>query len=124
MNSIWEGSGNVQCLDVLRTLSRTPEAIDVLLAELTAVQGCHTLYDRALEELTRWLRENTADAFKARIVTERMALLLQASLLELYSVPEVATSFIESRLQPETLAYGGLKRTDAVDALLNVIALE
>ncbi len=62
-----------------------------------------------------------ADALKARIITERMAVLLQASLLLQHANPATAGAFIETRLKPETLAYGGLRDVRAIDELLEVI---
>lgn len=121
VNSIWEGSGNVQCLDMLRALARSPESVDVLFEELRAVRGESRTYDEALAELEQWLADDMADALKARIITERMAVLLQASLLLQHANPATAGAFIQTRLKPETLAYGGLRDVRAIDELLEVI---
>jgi putative acyl-CoA dehydrogenase len=120
VNSIWEGSGNVQCLDVLRALERTPEAVDVLLAELAPALGRYGAFDRAMDELSCSLQAGVraAQPFTARILTERMALLLQAAQLIRHAPPEIASAFVDARLEPASLAYGTLRNDAAVDALL------
>jgi len=118
VNSIWEGSGNVQCLDMLRALSRSPETLDVLIQELGTTRGAHRIYDAAVDELTMRLGGGEPDAFEARIVAERMALLLQASLLLRHASGAIASAFIHARLTPSSLAYGGLRDPAAVDELL------
>jgi putative acyl-CoA dehydrogenase len=97
LNSIWEGSGNVQALDVLRTLRREPESLEALLAEPAAAAGADRRLDAAVDGLKRML--TTADPEgQARRVTERMALVLQGSLLVRHAPPEVADAFCASRL--------------------------
>jgi putative acyl-CoA dehydrogenase len=91
LNSIWEGSGNVQALDVLRTLQREPDSRAALLAEVT---GVDRRIDRAVADLLRI----PADEGSARRVAERMALVLQAALLVRHSPPEVADAFCATRL--------------------------
>lgn len=87
LNAIWEGSGNVICLDVLRTLARVPEAGAALIAELTAWRGCHPDYDRALElALTQIQKPEEA---QARQLVERLGLLLQAAALMALQSPLV-----------------------------------
>ncbi|WP_030435280.1 acyl-CoA dehydrogenase family protein [Actinoplanes subtropicus] len=91
LNSIWEGSGNVQALDVLRTLSREPDSLDALLAEVTGV-------DRRIDEAVAGLRTMVMEEGQARRVVERMAVVLQASLLVRHSPAEVADAFCATRL--------------------------
>ena len=119
LNSIWEGSGNVQCLDVLRALSRSPEVSTALLQELRSATGCHALYDETLEQLQQQLAQ--PELFQARALVQRMALLWQASLLHTHADPLVAKSFIQSRLGTRSTLYGSLDDTDAVDILLRSI---
>ncbi len=123
VNSIWEGSGNVQCLDVLRALERSPETAAALLAELDRARGRSAIYDQALDALPGQLQTNAGAPFVARILTERMALLLQASLLIRYADADIASAFCEARLNPRTLCYGGLPADSATSALLNRIEL-
>ena len=96
LNAIWEGSGNIIALDILRTISRSSEALDALMAELTASRGAHPAFDAALAALDSTLA-TPIDESQARHLTERMALLLQASLL-LRSVPAAGELFAQTRL--------------------------
>ncbi len=107
LNSIWEGSGNIQCLDVLRALSREPQVLQALQAELDAVAGTDALYDAALRALRAQLAVPPEQA-QARRVTERLALLLQAAVLLRAQSPN-ASAFIRSRLGAEHgMAFGTL----------------
>ena len=97
LNGIWEGSGNVICLDILRTLSREPEAGPRLAAELDAARGADRTYDTALAlHRTRW--PGLPEQAEARWFTERSALLLAASVLLRQAPPAVAEGFIATRL--------------------------
>lgn len=100
--AIWEGSGNVIALDVMRALAREPQAFDVFLDELTTARGASSAYDDTLADLAEDMTElrQTQDVAAARALTERMALALQASLLLRYSPNTVADAFIDSRLSP------------------------
>ncbi|MEM8588251.1 MAG: acyl-CoA dehydrogenase family protein [Pseudomonadota bacterium] len=97
LNSIWEGSGNVICLDVLRTLARDPQSRETLVAELEAARGCHGLYDAALDRPTsRW--SSDLHESEARWFVETYALLLQASILLRGAPSAVAEAFVAARL--------------------------
>ncbi|WP_313343087.1 acyl-CoA dehydrogenase family protein [Stenotrophomonas sp.] len=107
LNSIWEGSGNIQCLDVLRALAREPQVRPVLQAELETVVGYDAGYDDALQALWAQLSSTPSEA-QARLVTERLALLLQAAVL-LRARSPVAAAFVRTRLGGETgRAFGTL----------------
>jgi putative acyl-CoA dehydrogenase len=102
LNSIWEGSGNVNALDVLRAVTREPATLEALTKELHEVRGrsveldAHT--DAALAQ-ARSLDPTSADAaFGARAVVEHLALALQASLLVQHSPGPVADAFVASRI--------------------------
>jgi putative acyl-CoA dehydrogenase len=98
LNSIWEGSGNVICLDVLRSLTRDPLSFEVLNSELDAALGTDRAYDRALADVrSRWPKG--APEAEARWYVERLALLLQASLLLQQAPGAVADAFIATRLE-------------------------
>jgi putative acyl-CoA dehydrogenase len=96
LNSIWEGSGNVNCLDVLRAIEREPESLDVFLAEV-ARAGDPRL-TRAVSALQRELAVPEQAEAGARRLVERLALTLQASLLIRHGDPHAAEAFVESRL--------------------------
>ena len=97
LNGIWEGSGNVICLDILRTLAREPEAAPALAAELDAGKGASRAYDTALAlHRTRW--PGLPDEAEARWFAERTALLLAASVLLRHAPHSVAEAFVATRL--------------------------
>jgi putative acyl-CoA dehydrogenase len=96
LNSIWEGSGNVICLDVLRSLAKAPAAGEALAAELSARRGEDRRYDAALDDaLDRLGRPQEA---QARMLCERLSLLLQASELLQRGDQAVADAFLATRL--------------------------
>lgn len=110
LNSIWEGSGNIQCLDVLRALGREPECAQAFFAELAAARGAHARLDAEADTLARWLREPAQVLVpRARQLAERMALALQASILLRGAPGEIADAFCEARLGGQAgLAFGAL----------------
>ena len=107
LNSIWEGSGNIQCLDVLRALSREPASLAALQEELARAEGLDTDYDRALGRLPGALARSH-DESQARALVMRLALQLQAATL-LQAGSPVAVTFCRSRLREGPSAvYGAL----------------
>jgi putative acyl-CoA dehydrogenase len=97
VNSIWEGSGNVMCLDVLRALSRTPDAAESLRAELALARGGDARLDRAIVELEAKLLARPEEG-QARRLVEKVVLALQGALLVRHAPPAVADAFCASRL--------------------------
>jgi putative acyl-CoA dehydrogenase len=98
VNAIWEGSGNVQCLDLLRVLQREPDTLQALLAELSKANGKHVLFDRHFEKLQETLADQQDIEVRARQVMESLAILWQASTLLVYGQDMVAQAFVNSRL--------------------------
>ncbi|NOJ82638.1 MULTISPECIES: isovaleryl-CoA dehydrogenase [Myxococcus] len=98
LNSIWEGSGNIQCLDVLRAASREPASREALFAELLAAQGGHPAYDEATARLGKELANTDSLEARSRTIVEGLALALQASLLIRAGNTAVSDAFCESRL--------------------------
>ena len=101
LNAIWEGSGNVIALDLLRAAGREQEGVQALRQYLEGVRGRHPAYDAWLDALD-WTaaREGTA-----RLFAERLALAAQAAVLLHWENP-LAESFCALRLQRHGLAYG------------------
>lgn len=97
LNSIWEGAANIQCLDLLRALAREPEAGAALRAELHAARGMHAGYDAAVAAVHEALQPPRIEEAGARLLAERLALALQASLL-LRAQSPAAEAFCRSRL--------------------------
>ena len=115
LNSLWEGAGNVNALDLLRAAAREPETVDALLAEIRAAAGADSRLDAAVGELESELAGADELEYRARRIAELAALCLQASLLVRHAPPEVADAFCATRLGGlGGRAYGTLPR--GVDA--------
>ena len=109
LNSIWEGSGNVNALDVLRVLGKEPEAVAALTDEVAPALGANAHLDAAVSGLQRELADTAEIEVRARRLVERIALVLQGSLLVRYAPPAVADAFCASRLGGEWgAAFGTL----------------
>ncbi|HET9996406.1 MAG TPA: acyl-CoA dehydrogenase family protein [Nocardioides sp.] len=98
LNSVWEGSGNVNALDVLRALAREPEALAAWITEVGYARGADARLDRAVDDTLTLLGESGAHEAGARRLAGRMAACLQGSLLVRYAPAEVADAFCGSRL--------------------------
>ncbi len=109
VNSIWEGSGNVMCLDVLRAFGRSPAAAQALAAELAIAGTANADYARFTARLNGDLARFEADESGARVLAERIVLAVQAGLLLRHAPGFVASAFVASRLAREPGgAYGRL----------------
>jgi len=107
--SIWEGSGNVMSLDVLRALTRSPRSLEVFLHELRQAQGAEPRLDARVRELEGQFADPATLETRARRVVESMALCLQGSLLVRHAPAAVADAFCASRLAGDGgLEYGTL----------------
>ena len=104
LNSIWEGSGNVNALDVLRALSREPAVLQAWVTEVGLARGADPRLDRAVDDALTLLGDAGADEGSARRLAGAMAACLQGSLLVRFAPPEVADAFCASRLGT---SYGG-----------------
>jgi putative acyl-CoA dehydrogenase len=119
LNGIWEGSGNVICLDILRALTREPRAAEVFLSEIDIARGQNDHLDRSIARLRKLLASSDPTEAEARKLAEIMALTLQAALLVRNAPGFVASAFCESRLGSENSAtYGTLSQKADIDALL------
>jgi putative acyl-CoA dehydrogenase len=102
VNSIWEGSGNVNALDLLRALASRPAALDAYLAEIALARGADARLDRAASEVRdAFAVDGETREGQARRIVERMALVLQGSLLVRHAPPAVADAFCAARLGGE-----------------------
>ncbi len=117
LNGIWEGSGNVICLDILRTLARAPEAGEALRAELEAARGISAVYDAALDAHgARW--PGVPEEAEARLFAERLSVLFAASLLLLVAPGEVGATYATTRLGREAGRISGAIPSGEVDVIL------
>lgn len=119
LNSIWEGTGNVQALDVLRALDKEPETLEAVTAEVDAARGADSRLDAAADALRAELADTGDAQFRARRVVERMATVLQAALLVRHAPAAVADAFCATRLAGDGgMALGTLPRQADVDHIL------
>ena len=119
LTSIWEGSGNVMALDVLRALSRTPEALEAFFGELDLAAGADPRYDAFVDGLRGEFADTEAIEHRARRVVEDMAKALQGSLLVRHAPPAVADAFCAARLAGDAgLNYGTLPAGVDVEAII------
>ncbi|MEV7543614.1 isovaleryl-CoA dehydrogenase [Streptomyces sp. NPDC089915] len=109
LSSIWEGSGNVAALDALRAMARRPETVEAFFAEVGRAAGADRYLDAAVAGLHKELADPAEAEYRARRLTETMALVFQASLLVRHAPAAVADAFCASRLGGEHGgAYGTL----------------
>ena len=120
VNSIWEGSGNVMGLDILRAMGREPEAIPNFIAELEKARGNHPNLDRAIDDLSDELSNLDGIEGRMRMIAEMMALTLQGALLTENGTPELAEAFCASRLAPRYRgAFGTLPKGLDLDTIID-----
>lgn len=120
LNSIWEGSGNVICLDIVRTLVRAPDAAEALMTRLNRVKGQDARYDAALKaHLARW--PSVPPESEARWFTENLATLLAAAMLLENAPNAVADGYITTRIDGQRGATAGAISGVDTLALLNRI---
>ena len=110
LNSIWEGSGNIQCLDVLRALRREPASAEAFFGELESVRGGNALLDREIGALRKSLEGSAEDLEgRSRRIVERMGMALQAACLVRGGNVAIADAFCESRIgRSHGVAFGTL----------------
>lgn len=119
LNGIWEGSGNVNALDVLRALGRAPEAFAAYSDEIEQALGADSRLDAAWAALRRELADTHEWEYRARRLVERFGLVLQGALLVRHAPDEVASAFCGSRLGGESgYAFGTLPRGTAIETLI------
>jgi putative acyl-CoA dehydrogenase len=98
VNSIWEGSGNVMCLDVLRAASRGPKVFEAYFAEVEKAKGGDARLDAYVASLKQTVMQPNLDECQARRITESLALALQASLLVQYAPHTISDAFCATRI--------------------------
>ncbi len=120
INTIWEGSGNVQCLDMLRAMQRNPAAFDAFMTELNLVEGKNALLDLAIRGIEAEFEKPDDLEFRSRSVVGQMARAMQGAALFQYADEGVATAFCESRLRPDNAGwvYGTLPRSVDCESLI------
>ena len=120
IGTVWEGSGNVMALDVLRAIRSEPEALDAVLAECELARGADARYDHFLAQARTsvGMLSGPHPHWNARRAVEDLALALQASLLLRHAPAEVADAFCASRLGEGGWAFGTMPDSVAAEAIV------
>jgi len=119
LNSIWEGCGNVQCLDVLRAIAHDRATLEIVLDEIRAARGASRQFDAFVDRFERELAETADVELSARRMVERLALALQGALLLQHAPSMVGEAFCASRLAGDQgLAFGTLPAGIDFDAII------
>ena len=119
VNSIWEGSGNVQCLDVLRSIQKEPRTVEALLNEINSASGANKNFDNFIRAVEKKLLNVNDLEFRARRVVERLALALQASVLLRNAPAFVSDAFCNLRLTDNYLSFGTLPVGTEFEKIIN-----
>jgi putative acyl-CoA dehydrogenase len=98
LNSLWEGSGNVMCLDLLRSIAQEPGALPLLIDEISEARGADRRFDAFLDRMSGSFSGAERDEGQARRLVATLALALSASLLIRHAPQAVADAFVASRL--------------------------
>jgi len=110
INSIWEGSGNVQCLDMIRAIEKEPQCLEAYLDEIKLAASGDRQFDRYVTALEKEFNVRDNLQYRARILTQKLALAMQGSLLLRQGNSAISDAFCASRLSPQSdgLVYGNL----------------
>ncbi|MCG7198205.1 acyl-CoA dehydrogenase family protein [Marinobacter pelagius] len=119
VNAIWEGSGNVQCLDTLRAMQKEPDTLEAFFREAAEAKGTDARFDRFLAQLQNDFADISDFQYRARNLVDRMALAMQASLLIRNAPSAVADAFCASRLESNGgMNYGNLPSGTDSEAII------
>ncbi len=125
LNSIWEGSGNVICLDVLRTMQREPDALAALMTMLDAAARADSRLDSHLRVIRDMLADQGALESRARVMVERLACAVQYALLNEHAATPVATAYAKTRLGTQGgYAFGTLPADTPCELIVERVRLQ
>lgn len=120
LNSIWEGSGNVQCLDVLRSINKEPNSLEALLNEIESAKSANKNFDTFARNIEKELLDVDNLEFRARRVVEKLAIALQASVLLKTAPNFISEAFCNSRLSVDNhQSFGTLPVGTQVEKIIN-----
>jgi putative acyl-CoA dehydrogenase len=120
LNAIWEGSGNVIALDILRTLAREPASLEAYAGELELARGADRRLDSAVDDLLGRLRRSPPPEAEARYYAERMGILLQSALLARHSPAAVSDLFAATRIEQQGgRSFGAFAQTADLRPILD-----
>ncbi|MDP4014377.1 MAG: acyl-CoA dehydrogenase family protein [Candidatus Nanopelagicales bacterium] len=124
VNSVWEGSGNVNSLDLLRAMAKEPGSVDALLLELGKASGADSRYDAAVADLLTQFSDLSDLEYRSRGLASRIAVLLQGAQLLQYGPDAVADAFVATRIAGDGgTQFGTLPRGLDVDAIIDRVLL-
>ena len=118
LNSIWEGCGNIQSLDILRAMEKSPAAVDAFFTEVELAKGADKTLDNFVKKLKVEIQSHTFTPGGARALASGMARAIQASLMVRYSTDASAKYFIATRIHNEQSVYGAF---DAPELVADII---
>ncbi len=125
LNGIWEGAGNMVCLDVFRAIRHEPESLTVFFSELREARTADRRLDAFAAKLEQDLTDSVHREVQSRRLVEKMALAIQAALLVRHSPPAVAEAFCVSRLAGDWgRAFGTLPNGVALDDIVKRARIE
>ena len=119
LNSIWEGCGNIQSLDILRAMQKSPDAAEALFADICSVSGSDSVFDKFTDTLKKEVTSTQMTPGAARSLASRLARAIQASLMIRYSQSDNAAYFIETRIATEHGIYGAHDAPGVVGNILD-----
>ncbi|MEE2691750.1 MAG: acyl-CoA dehydrogenase family protein [Pseudomonadota bacterium] len=121
LNAIWEGSGNIIALDILRAIAREPASIEAIRAELATARGANRAYDAHLRALEKWFEPGALSESSARAFAEALALVLSATSLWRFAPDHVFDGYCAARLDPDqrSLIYGAIPPSIDRAAIIN-----
>jgi len=105
VNSVWEGSGNVQCLDMLRAMSKNPGSLEAFMGEMDGARGENALLDRAIDDVGNYFTAHNDMEYHARTIVGKMALAIEGASLIQYGDPMVAEAFCAARLSGDNSGW-------------------
>ena len=119
LNSIWEGSGNVQCLDVLRAMRKEPETVEALFFELGKAKGTDARFDNFVKEVEKEFADENEIEFRARRLVENLGVALQAAILIQHGNSAVSDAFCAARISGNKYgAFGTLPTGIETDTII------
>ncbi|RLP55317.1 MAG: DNA alkylation response protein [Ketobacter sp.] len=119
INAIWEGSGNVQCLDTLRAMNRTPGSLEALFTEIDEAKGLNSDFDRFVMRAKKNISDVADIEYRARGLVEQLALAWQASILLRTDNEHIGNAFCAARLQQDSQQmYGTIPRGVDCEAII------
>ncbi len=118
VNAIWEGAGNVQCLDIMRVMIKEPDALNTLMNELNSVKGKNVNYDKLLAGINTELKIKDNMEFRLRVMVDMLAKAVIAATLLKFGEPATARVYCDEKLEKNGDNLGTLSGSESIDFLI------